>query len=584
MSGSPSWGDDLGIVRGLGLIPLGSEGALSTVLTQIAALLPVGGRCLRAGLVGVLALSFASRLLFALYRDLLDRRRSFALNPLLALLGTQLWALSPAVQREALRVGSLSVSLALLALGIWLVAEAGRSRDARALPLAGILLGLTAGENHAAALLLLAVLLSEWLLSSASGDAQVEDRLGPASRVRFVALFLAAWGVCWLVPWLRQSAAHLPIDLGTGGLPEAPSTFRSLVGSRSADPERSRWLLDFWTDRVGLPLLGLAVGGALSSLPHAASRRAATPWWTLAGLGSVGVLLFAASGTDGVLLGLVASLGLSAFVPLALQASVSWLWTRPVPFARPAGVLAVSFALTLLLQRIDSVPASGAPPELGTQLWTETALSGLPPRSVILVRDPNLVLRLLAAQVLGAERTDVLSVPLAFLSRGTLDTRLLRLEPRLAPFLRQRIVNGEPDEYSLGQLADRRPVFVEFDPSWDARLIEHLRPGPLWLGFAPSAIGQSDRHAGTEQSQAALARLLGDAELDGNLDPVTRGVLGRQLGEQALSLALLGDAAEAAELVVVTERVRPGDPLAKELAARLEHSDRRHIAINDLFE
>jgi hypothetical protein len=319
-------------------------------------------------------------------------------------------------------------------------------------------------------------------------------------------------------------------------------------------------------------------------LPHAALRRAAVPWWTLGGLGVVGALLLTTGSIDRLLLGLVASLSSSAFVPLALQAVVSWLWTRPVPFARPAGVLAVSFALTLLLQRIESVPPSGVPSELGTQLWTETALSGLPPRSVVMVRDPNLALRLLAAQVLGAERTDVLSVPLAFLSRGTLNARLLRLEPKLAPFLRQLIVNGEPDEYSLGQLADRRPLFVELDPSWDARLLEHLRPGPLWLGFAPSALGTSDRHAGTEYSQATVARLLDDAELDGHLDSVTRGVLGRQMGEQALSLALLGDAAEAGELVATTRRIRPGDPLANELAARLERSERRHVAINDLFD
>jgi hypothetical protein len=50
MRSSPStqWRDDLAVVRGLGLVPFGGEGVPSTVLMQLAALLPIGGRLLRA--------------------------------------------------------------------------------------------------------------------------------------------------------------------------------------------------------------------------------------------------------------------------------------------------------------------------------------------------------------------------------------------------------------------------------------------------------------------------------------------------------------------------------------------------------
>ncbi|HEX7451560.1 MAG TPA: hypothetical protein VF294_04715, partial [Polyangiaceae bacterium] len=43
-SSNPVWRDDLPIVRALGLVPAGTEGRLTTVLVQLASLLPLGGR------------------------------------------------------------------------------------------------------------------------------------------------------------------------------------------------------------------------------------------------------------------------------------------------------------------------------------------------------------------------------------------------------------------------------------------------------------------------------------------------------------------------------------------------------------
>src|SRR5689334_12218673 len=208
-SGGPHWQDDLGIVRGLGLVPAGSEGVVSSVASQLLALLPVGSRALRAGLVGVVALAACSAVSFSLLRGLLDQRRAFGLNPLLALLGSQLWALAAESLSDAAAPGSGAVALLGLLLGVRLV-RSRLANDARVFSLAGGLLGLTFGESHPAALWLLAVFLGDWLLG---GD----DTELP--WLRFAGCFALGAGMCALVPWLRSVSGHAWIDLGLRALP-----------------------------------------------------------------------------------------------------------------------------------------------------------------------------------------------------------------------------------------------------------------------------------------------------------------------------------------------------------------------------
>src|SRR5215207_252790 len=66
------WRDDLPAVRALGLVPSGSEGLISPALTQLLALLPIGGRLLRAGWVSALGLALASAVAYRLVQRALD--------------------------------------------------------------------------------------------------------------------------------------------------------------------------------------------------------------------------------------------------------------------------------------------------------------------------------------------------------------------------------------------------------------------------------------------------------------------------------------------------------------------------------
>ena len=66
-------------------------------------------------------------------------------------------------------------------------------------------------------------------------------------------------------------------------------------------------------------------------------------------------------------------------------------------------------------------------------------------------------------------------------------------EPGVAPLLRDVATAGRISEFSLTTLAEARPLFVELDPAGDRRLLDHLRPTPLWRGVATHTLGRSDR-------------------------------------------------------------------------------------------
>jgi len=577
VAGGSAAGDDLAIVRHLGLVPVGSEGVLSTLLSQLFGLAPIAGLSSRACLVGVVALASSSLLLFGMLRDVLEARRPFRLNAFLALLASQIWATSPLIQRDAASLGGGALCLALILLGIRLV-QSSAPGDVRSFALSGLLLGLTAGESHAAAGLLFVALVAHFALRPAQLEPRREAAPRDAGWLGFVSSFVVAWGLCWLVPLWRARAPSNWIDLGLVNLasvtPAAagPSGSLQSIALEIASPALSG---------LGALVLALGLSGAVLALSCRSLRRPMLLWWILAGT----ALLVPFGGTTPTrqLLELASSLGVVAFVPLALQAALCWLWSQSVPFARPASVLTVTFAVTLVLQRLESVAGSESAGEFGAEIWTDRALGTLPPRSVALVQTPALALRLLAAQVLDGTRLDVLSVPVPLLHRGSVAEQLLARAPELGPLLRQLLVNGAPDEYSLCRLADARPLFIEIDASWDSRLLEHLRPEPLWLSFSLHALSNRERQAGVRRSRAVLRRLLADPELQ-ELDPVTRQLLAAQTGQQALALTALGDHVSARQMLRVLRRLAPDDVLAAELQTRLERGGRGRETVSDVFE
>jgi hypothetical protein len=568
VSAEPGWGDDVGILRDLGFTRIGFDGVASTLLAQLLALLPIGGRFLRLSLVGVLALAFASRLLFEGVRALLDRRGPAPIHPLLALLASSLWALGPAVLGEATRAGGALPAVALVLLVLRLLPDAFEAGHPRALVGVGLAAGAALAESHAAGACAAIVL---------GGAAFVwRERSWPRHAGRLVSSFAFAFGLLsslrWRVPaWASVLPAPEAVELSA----VRAETGATLLRAGEAFAHACSGL-------GGVPLALGGVGLALAAYRGARWRRALVPWLLLAasGFGAARALPSPAASAFGAL---VPSLALAATFPLALAQAVEALWAARLPFGRHAAVLVVMFASTLVLSRVDGALLA-RPAPTAVEAWTEAALAGLPRDASLLVHTPALARRLLASRVLSGTRPDVVLVPSAFITAGSIGRELWRSNPSTTPLLRQLWVNGSADEYSLARLADERPVRVELDRAWDRRLLEHLRPDGLWFGFSAPALGASERQ---EAALQVGVDLRGTLELSGGeaaLDPGSRRALGDAVGAQALVLALLERDEPARRLLSAAQRIDRNSPLVREARLELAESARARVAAGGRME
>jgi hypothetical protein len=268
---------------------------------------------------------------------------------------------------------------------------------------------------------------------------------------------------------------------------------------------------------------------------------------------------------------------------LGVHALALGLQRARIPMARQAAALLVVFQFTLVLVTgDDSAFLADRRAQHGAEVWTDEALAGLPRRSLLLVRSEAVAWRLWAAWVVRGERPDTVVVPLPLLERGSVAGRLVRLEPALAPLVRELAISDRPSEYALSTLADARPLFVEVDPSWDPRLFEHLVPHPLWLRFAPHALGRSDRTVALKRGRRAFRRVLGAALQPAFRDEATLAVLSARTSEQAIVLTALGDKKSALHLVEDLKLIDPNHETALNLEKRLR-GDPHRVSVAELL-
>jgi hypothetical protein len=579
LGGDAGFRDDLGVVRDLGFARVGAEGVVSTLFTQWLAALPLGSRTLRASLVGVLALGLASRCFFDAVRSALDRRGAASSHPLLALLTSSLWALGPAVQSEATRLGGALPAVALVSLGLALGRRAVQRAEPVALAGSGLVLGAALAESHAAGACLAVALASLAAVEPSRVWWQAAWRFAGAGVGAFLLLASLRWGWPASAPALPPAAT---LNAVSSNLAEPPNLgFLELVAQAAA----------LVADELG----GVTLAGGVIAVGAARLRRAPAAWALPLALVAIGpaCLGVPADGTPTFIL--LSSFGVTAFFPFGVQALVHWAWRSSLPLARPAAVLSLIFASTLVLSRVDR--ATLAPPQRAAAVWAEEALGRLPPDSVLVVQSPALVLRLLASRTLHGTRPDVLVVPASLLTASSFGRDLPRSAPSAAPLLRQLWINGAADEYSLSHLADERPVFVELDPNWDARLLEHLRPDGLWLGYSAAELGAAERRDAPSRSRAALRRVLEAVGVEEPIEPAiagedravpldreTRQALGAALGRQALALGALAEFGPARRLLRAARRIDPDNALAAGLAARLAEPALGRVAARDLLE
>jgi len=544
----PSWADDAAIVRDLGFVPMGLAGTVSTLVTQLVALLPLGSRFERLSLVGVLALALASRLLFGALLDLLERRARTALNPALACFASSLWALAPAVQQEAWRAGGALPAIVLVLCTERLAAAAFGRGEPALLAATGLCWGALLAESPS-----LAAGLGLWIFALAV-------YVGRRRLARELWRLLAgAAGVPLLAAslrWLRPDGLTLSLLAGV------PAPGSDAASAPAGVLELWRSIGAGWVQQLGALPLALAAAGVAVAMLSRSLRRRAVPWLGFALLPPL--LAWPTAAALPPVLGVLSSLGVVAFFPLAVQALVSLLWASGLPLSRPAAVLSVSFAATLVLARTDGPRPGELPARSGTRLWTQRAFEQLPPDSLLLVESPALVLRLLAARTLQGTRPDVRVLSSALLAPGALRTDPALSGPELLPLLRELWVKGSVGEFSLTRLADERPVFTELVAGYDRRLLEHLRPDAVWLAVSAPALGPSERRAAALQSRGELQHMLDLAGGLAALDPGTRRVLADAAASQSWLLLELGEREAAARLLRAARRLDRATPLGRE--------------------
>jgi hypothetical protein len=566
-SASPVWRDDLPIVRALGLVPAGTEGRVSTVLIQLASLLPIGGRWLRASWVGAFALALCSYLIYTLARRVLERATSTPrLTPSLALAAALTATLAQSFQLEGTVAGGAPLATALVLSGLWVGFEAVRRKDARLAPALGAITGLTLSEAHAAALVLLFALFVlgavHWCLPRGR------------SVVGFLAGFVALEAFALLPILVRPWAANAGLDFGHG------LEASSLAGVDASGVRVTA--LGAWLSDVGVISFGLAVGGLVIGMMRKATRTSVAPLFALVladlaiPVSRVGVLTPDAFAS----LRLLAIVALAVCAALAVQTSAVALTRARVPFAEPASVLLVVFDFTLVFVGAeDSAFAADRRGEAAAEVWTDQALASVPPDGLLLLRSEAVAWRLLASRIVRGQRPDIVVVPMPLLERGNVRARLLTTEPALAPLIREVALSGRPSEYALSTLADARPLRVEFDPQFDRAQLQHLVPEPFFMRFAPEPLGRSDRTAATLEGVDELRAVIAATERDGTQDAATRSVLLAEVRGQALVAAALNDKANLDLALRTVHTLDANDTLASDLAAQLKAKPRAELSL-----
>ncbi len=533
VDGNERWEQDIGVVRALELVQAGGEGVLSASLGSSLSLLPIGTTLVRLSLLSAAAVAGAGLVTYWVAYRLLA---GVAGRSLLALCGSLVAVLATSWQSSALCVGGPALAAAL-ALGFTASLPRRPTEHATRTWIAyGASLGLLLLESRVVGICAVAVLAGH--LVCRFELPAVRDLLAAATAL------LLVW-VLGMLPSLLDTGAKgliFGLDISLPASDASPLTVATELGA---------YLLV-------LSVLGIVV--AMRSLPQ---RELAVPlvMW---------VAIDLTAGTSAT--HLVATAALGALSSLGLVGALALVQRAKLPMTKPLMQVVGLVHLCALLLVVEGAQQRAEQRALsGTRQWSEQAFERLPARSLLLVSSPEAALRLWSARVTSGIRPDVVLVPSSMLSQGTWARRMLALEPKLAPLIRDVATDGTPGEFALSELADARPLRVEVDENWDKRLLRHLTGDGLWFRFAPHAAGRTDRHEAQAGVRRAMRSVFAAAQTSHGRDAKTLERLQRDMFRQAAVSAALGDRKDAERMLLSLTRL--GAPEEQVAALRQEVSE-----------
>ena len=528
---SSQWHDDLGLIRSLGMWPLGGQGMVSAVLTQMALWLPAGGCIFRAALVANCGAAVAGLVFFRLLHDMLAKNAyTPRLGAWLSMFGSLLLTLSLPMQRAATVAGGAAVAVALCMSAIWLHSGIGAELQSgvarrRAALVGGLVVAAIVEQVWAGVVALLVIGIQRGAIRGRGDRGQARSALLGAG------LTLAAF----CVPLLCMLRPHRLI-------PELPSLSVSLQDSWR-ELFRVNWGGVHWWHDAGLMLSAMAFLGGVWGAAKAPLRFKTSSWLGVLALAScLGSEASALRESPVSALRVMASAAVIVLATLAAQTLALLLLRSRVSFVGASVVVVLALDAMLVAVHADDADVAAESRLLqGNDVFTQEAIWALPHRSVVLVRHRELAYRFWAERLSHGMRPDILVVTPERLQHRPDLTRLLALEPALAPLIREWVIRGRPSEYVLSQLADARPLFVELDSSWDARLREHLSAWGLWSEFHSQSLGRSDRYAKMTSTRSSVDRVIEVCKGSVPPDSTTLHFVSLRLREHSLVSASLGD-------------------------------------------
>ncbi|MBW1905545.1 MAG: DUF2723 domain-containing protein, partial [Deltaproteobacteria bacterium] len=453
----------------LGAANLAPIGALSFRVALICALL---------GAVAAVALCFAFESTLRVGGMIRESLRfPLALGGTWWVVGTQAWWF------QAVRPEVYALQMALLCIAIerlLRVSLSGKDGDVRPLYQAALALGLALANHHYLAAL--AVVPSLWLLVGVW-------RTWGWRPFAWSAGFTGAGLLTYI--YLPLRALREPfLNLGD---PSSPGRFLWVVTARAfqksvsqdaAAPfgERFADVLLTTGEHLHIVTLLVALLGAYFMLRVKSARKYGLFWltlWIVYALGRAAIG-FVRGNPDANAYFMLSYASLAVFAVFAVGVLLSALAEAVPSRPRLGPALATVLALGASFQFIRSAEGSTLANFVDTDVFDDGLRRSLPPRSVVLVHNPQTIFRFWGGEAEEQNRPDVTMIPLPLLTYPSLVDRLLKNEPELTPLLRSYVLDGTLSVAELQSLAALRPVYVEMDVRVTRDMMDLLVPEHLY--------------------------------------------------------------------------------------------------------
>ncbi len=458
---------------------------LAAIVLGAANLAPIGALSFRVALVCALLGAVAAVALFFAFEHTLkvggmirdSLRFPLALAATWWVVGTQAWWFQ-AVRPE---VYALQAALLCIAMERLLrVSLSGPNGDVRPLYHAALALGLALSNHHYLAVL--AVVPSLWLLVGVW-------RTWGWRPFAWSAGFLSAGLVTYLylpLRALREPFLNLgnPSTAGRFLWVVTAEAFQKSLSPDAVAPfgERFSDVLLVTGEDLHVVTLVAALLGAYFMLRVRASRKFGLFWltvWAAFALGRA-VLGFVSGNPDALAYLMLSYAALAILAVFAIGVLLSALAEALPNRPRLAPVLGAILALMASSQFVRSSEASSLADFVDTDVFDDGLRRSLPPRSVVLVHNPQTIFRFWGGEAEENNRPDVTMIPLPLLTYPSLVDRFVTDEPELTPLLRSYVLDGTLSVPELQSLAALRPVYVEMDVRVTQDMMDLLVPEQLY--------------------------------------------------------------------------------------------------------